>query len=216
MKDRIPTKPGRVLLTPEDGSSPFYATITRADEPTQNGDPLDKNTLLKNETAALYGLDASALPDEVFALLKTLVDHAQNSADEKVRIESGSYVGTGTYGADNPCSLTFDTLPKMLILFQRDTVGYKPYASANRTDKVYPWFAVLIPLNDALVYVHLPYREEGTDGISYVHLKIAVANNTVSWYWTECGVSYIRQNSPNQGLAQFNYKNTQYYYYAIM
>ena len=31
------------------------------------------------------------------------------------RIQTGSYVGTGTYGSDNPCSLTFDFIPKFII-----------------------------------------------------------------------------------------------------
>ena len=34
----------------------------------------------------------------------------------KARIQTGSYVGTGTYGADNPCSLTFDFVPKFLCI----------------------------------------------------------------------------------------------------
>ena len=38
----------------------------------------------------------------------------------KAKIQTGSYVGTGTYGADNPCSLTFDTLPKMLMIPLKD------------------------------------------------------------------------------------------------
>ena len=42
MNDRIPAegKAGRVLITPEDGSAPFYATVTMADEPLQEGTPL--------------------------------------------------------------------------------------------------------------------------------------------------------------------------------
>ena len=32
------------------------------------------------------------------------------------RIQIGSYVGTGTYGASNPCSLTFDFVPKCVIV----------------------------------------------------------------------------------------------------
>lgn len=32
------------------------------------------------------------------------------------KIETGSYVGTGTYGASNPCSLTFDFAPKLLFI----------------------------------------------------------------------------------------------------
>lgn len=69
MKDRVPTKPGRVLLTPENGSAPFYAVMTRADEPTQEGDPLNKNTLLKDATAARFGLGPNAVPDEVLQRL---------------------------------------------------------------------------------------------------------------------------------------------------
>lgn len=65
MKNRVPANPGRVLITPEDGSAAFYATLTRADNPTEAGDPLSKETLLTDATAALYGLDATAVPDEV-------------------------------------------------------------------------------------------------------------------------------------------------------
>lgn len=65
MKNRVPANPGRVLITPEDGSAAFYATLMRADNPTEEGDPLSKETLLKDATAALYGLDATAVPDEV-------------------------------------------------------------------------------------------------------------------------------------------------------
>ena len=32
------------------------------------------------------------------------------------KIETGSYVGTGTYGSSNPCSLTFDFAPKVLFM----------------------------------------------------------------------------------------------------
>ena len=69
MKDRVPANPGRVLITPENGSAAFYATMTRADNPTQEGDPLNKNTLLKDATAALFGLGADAVPDDVFKSL---------------------------------------------------------------------------------------------------------------------------------------------------
>lgn len=69
MKDRLPTKPGRVLITPDDGSTPFYAVMTRADEPTEDGTPLSKANLLKDTTAAAVGLTSDAVPDEVLAAL---------------------------------------------------------------------------------------------------------------------------------------------------
>lgn len=66
MKNRQPTpgKEGRVLIRFEDGTAK-YATISMADDPIAEGDPIDKSTLLKDATAALYGLDATAVPDEV-------------------------------------------------------------------------------------------------------------------------------------------------------
>lgn len=65
MKDRLPVNPGRVRIVPENGSAAFYATMERADNPTQEGTPLNKNSLLKDATAALFGLGTDALPDDV-------------------------------------------------------------------------------------------------------------------------------------------------------
>lgn len=42
VKDRIPKKPNRILITPENGSAPFYATWERADEPIEEGTPINK------------------------------------------------------------------------------------------------------------------------------------------------------------------------------
>ena len=120
MKDRVPANPGRVLITPEDGSSPFYATMTRADNPTQEGDPLCKDTLLKDATAALLGGDETMVPDEALVILKTLVDSANELANSKEMAISGSYVGTGQHGASDPAyynSLTFDFEPKLVLVF---------------------------------------------------------------------------------------------------
>lgn len=72
MKDRIPVNPGRVLITPENGSAAFYATMTRADNPTQEGTPINKNTLLKDATAALFGLGGDAVPDDVLKKLRPI------------------------------------------------------------------------------------------------------------------------------------------------
>lgn len=69
MRDRIPVNPGRVLITPEDGSAAFYATMVRADNPTQEGTALNKATLLKDATAAKLGLGADAVPDDAFNVL---------------------------------------------------------------------------------------------------------------------------------------------------
>lgn len=66
MQDRIPLYPGRVTLTPVAGQANTFDMV-RADDPTQAGTPLNKATLLKDATAALYGLGTGAVPDDVLA-----------------------------------------------------------------------------------------------------------------------------------------------------
>lgn len=67
MVDRVPLYPGRVKMTPVSGQANIY-DMERADQPTQAGTQLNKTTLLKDSTAALYGL-TDATPDDVFQKL---------------------------------------------------------------------------------------------------------------------------------------------------
>ena len=70
MKNRVARYPGRIKLTEVPGKPGYYDT-ERADEPIVEGDSLDKSTFLKDATAALYGLGADAVPDEVLSKLQT-------------------------------------------------------------------------------------------------------------------------------------------------
>lgn len=71
MRDRqpYPGKEGRVLITPEGGGTPFYATLEMADDALDIGTPLNKASLLKDTTASIFGLGTDALPDEVLQIL---------------------------------------------------------------------------------------------------------------------------------------------------
>lgn len=69
MQDRVPTYPGRVKLTPVSGQENTYDMV-RADEPTQEGTPLNKASLLSDETAAALELSQSdpTVNDALYAL----------------------------------------------------------------------------------------------------------------------------------------------------
>lgn len=64
MQDRVPLYPGRVTLTPVEGQENTYDMV-RADQPTQIGTALSKANLLKDDTAAQFGLDSSAVPNDI-------------------------------------------------------------------------------------------------------------------------------------------------------
>lgn len=131
-----------------------------------------KQQILTSATAALYGLGASAVPNEVLATAQSLISTAQSTADSKCKIMSGSYVGTGTYGKDNKNSLTFDSPPKMLIVTSHGRV----YANNVR-------------YYDLLLYIF------GFDGLApstftnksdgFHLVTISGSGNTVSWHSTE-------------------------------
>lgn len=69
MRDRIPAKPNRVLITPEGETAPYYAKVTRADEPTDEGTPLNKATFLSDDTAEELELFMDPVPSEAFSKL---------------------------------------------------------------------------------------------------------------------------------------------------
>lgn len=43
--DRVPTRPGRIKITPEDGSDVWYGVMERADEPSVEGTPINAANL---------------------------------------------------------------------------------------------------------------------------------------------------------------------------
>ena len=102
----------------------------------QVGDALNKYNLLKDATAALYGLDATAVPDDVFSLLNTLVNAAQERANISAKFEIGSY--QGAYDSGDRCSKTiyFNGKPQVVIIIANGTSGITPGATnawANNT-----------------------------------------------------------------------------------
>ena len=115
MQDRVSLYPGRVKLTPVVGQENTF-DLVRADQPTQEGTPLNKANLLTDETASLFNLGQDAVPNEVLAAIKSLIDSARASADSKAKIAVGSYKGTQKSGEKNPCKLTFDFPPKYLLV----------------------------------------------------------------------------------------------------
>ena len=105
----------------------------------------------------------------------------------KAKIQTGSYVGTGTYGAANPCSLTFDFVPKMLWLIAGS------YDANGITDYLYffqyaeNWLYAIN--NSASIYAF---------GYS---LKISVNNYTISWYTTAEDGATQQGNSSNKNYS---------------
>ena len=97
-------------ITPENGQAAYYATVEMADDPSEIGTPLNKSTLLKDATASLFGLGATALPDDV---LKKISQEISSVKSNNAKFANGSY-----RGANDPSGkrLTFPFPPKIVLV----------------------------------------------------------------------------------------------------
>ena len=154
----------------------------------QEGTPLNKANLLTDNTAVLIWPDASTRPDDptVNDALGALVP--QISA--KAKIATGSYVGTGTYNSANPCSLTFDFVPQIIII--NPMVG----SSGGGTSRLNP---ITYPVDE--IY-GIAYRT-GSSYQEAFSVSVSYSGTTVNWY------------SKNSAAKQQNESNRTYYYVAI-
>ena len=100
--------------------------------------------------------------DKIDDSVKAALDDIEDLQSEQVRIATGSYVGTGTYGASNPCSLTFPFVPRLLIISEG-------------------------PISAGFLSVggHMIWKGEQADSWS---LTIRLTDKTLSWYTNEVGL----------------------------
>ena len=124
MTDRISKYPGRVLVTPEDGSAPFYAVVTRADEPEVEGTPLNKETFLNDDTLAVYGLDDTATPNDVLEMLPEFIRAREDvyiEFLESITVNKTLTNSTGTVATSAITSSKFREYSGEVISIIRDT-----------------------------------------------------------------------------------------------
>ena len=130
MQDRVSLYPGRVKLEPVAGQANTY-DLTRADQPTQEGTPLNKANLLSdNVAAAIKALLASQTdnpetPNDALAILAQAVDAAATKADVvdskgNCEIYSGSYVGNDS---TTPVTMTFPHKPLIIFVSGRGALN---------------------------------------------------------------------------------------------
>lgn len=138
---------------------------------------------LSAETKEALGLEETAVPDDAFALLKTLSDNA-------AKIKSGSYVGTGAFGAGAPTRLEFDGKPMVLFIMpQDDTARYGCYQlmALRGVTRPQTWFYNHETTLDT--FVHMTWYEQAVEFYSSVEdgnagAKIQLNADGVTYLWT--------------------------------
>lgn len=115
----------------------------------------------------------------------------------RVQIATGSYVGTGTYGASNPNTLTFEFEPKVFIFFG---------ATDSNGTGVRAYDCSIVPFDYLTETYKAVYLDDGANTSSRCNM-MKYSNHVLSWYY----------NDPNYGGASYqnNASGLTYYYAAI-
>ena len=189
MKDRVPTpgQEGRVKITPESGGVAYYAKLEMADNPTQVGDEPIKANLLPDDVATALGLTGNPQVKDALAALKTL-------ADGKAKIVTGSYTGTGTYGASNPNVLNLNGAPQIVLIYAPKAGSYGKFGIFLVNSSTYIGFAE----NSSYFQVNTAYAAFAW------HSPCSVSGNTLSWY------------NAHDAVSQFNENGSLYFYAAVI
>lgn len=111
-------------------------------------------------------------------------------------IVAGSYVGTGTYGSNNPCTLTFDFEPKLVMVYSA-SMGFCGGSYGSKAD----CSQFIAPRGAASA-------SRVSSGSLYITDYFSWDGNAFSWY------SSSNASSPT-GALQLNKEGSTYCYLAI-
>ncbi len=152
----------------------------------RNGGPpaLDAAELQAISDSIVRNQGKNADQDTLIAALQTAVSSLQSG---RAKIEVGSYVGTGTYGAGNPCSLTCSFQPKALFLSCGSEYSNADYFSGFW---IYP---------NSVFY----NGSNPNSGYEYYRVLVRLNGNNIKWY------------NQRSDAYQFNYKGLSYYWIAF-
>ena len=123
-------------------------------------------------------LDASAATGKKISL-ENLINYMQLLGGVP-KIATGSYTGTGTYGADNPCSLTFPFVPKLVAVVCGSSTNIFGYAT----------FVYEGPVGMTGTVPQASWDDVG---------------KTVSWYTTESSSTYGPSYQLNHRSGTYHY-----------
>lgn len=117
------------------------------------------------------------------------------------KIQTGSYIGTGTLGENNPNSVTFNFVPKHFQLLAQkvvDRFGYVTWTPIHSNVMNAEWLTTAY--TNALSVV-------GSDGSTTTYGKRSEDGKTLYWY--------VEPGTYSSASTQFNTANTTYYWVAF-
>lgn len=145
---------------------------------------------------------------KIDADLSGVADQIAAEIGARAKITTGSYFGTGKYGSENKNTLSFDFVPRLLLISNGHPTG--DFFSGNYNFARSPFsFGACIDWQATIDTVNGSYENKGGFSAHYngttadCYTTFSNDNKTISWY------------STSDQYGQLNSSETQYYYIAI-
>ena len=158
-----------------------------------------KTQTLTSGTASLYGTGIST-PDQVFQQISTLLDG-------KLRYQILSYNGTGTYGSNNPMSLTFNFSP-IWVQYVASVNAYSTnthFGWGNDSNAIYGNCVKVWPISTTSYTRYLGFGGYYQSSPQNFYGR-KLNDYTIQWYFSDISAS---------ADSQMNSSGTTYYVLAI-
>ena len=156
---------------------------------------LNKQNLLQDPTAAQYGLTGGAVPNDILAILGKSVlslngEYFLPNGEYVpiIKVAEGTYIGTGTYGADSPNSIALPSHNEIIAAY---------VAGSNSSQYEVTFFNFTSGQNTARVKRY--YGSPGAD-ISFYNVKYEISDTTLTWYNPNASRDGQDQQLNTQGL----------------
>lgn len=169
-KDRIPTHAGRVKLSPVDGQ-PDTFTMTRVDDPTEEGTPIDKALFESITKSRLTGRYYTPTANPIKATSRTIV---ANPIPASSWVESNGYKDATSGGYLIEGNSVMNSNTSISKAFDGDSASYWSTGYTGGAQVV-----ITFPTPIVLKKVKLRISHEGT--VENFYFTISASNNKESW-----------------------------------
>lgn len=149
---------------------------------------------LNSVVKALFGQGSGATPNAIFQILANAALYQNGEivtpggiTVPNLKVELGSYVGTGATGESNPNSLTLSFSPSLLIIYGESCIFLFSNNDENNNGQT--------------------IMSAGTSSFGRQDVPVTCNENVVNWYY--------RTSDSFAVFAQMNFKNSVYQYIAF-
>lgn len=151
-----------------------------------------KSAPVEGDTVLLYDSEDPQKGKPKKTLLSALISMVKPERIGAVKIQTGSYVGTGTYGENNPTGITLPFTPKFIFIIMDQSESY-------------PYYRTLGFLTEHSSIALISYTEK----MNWLMMK--EWGTKVSWYAN----SYSSAQDARKPEFDLNLSGETYYYYAF-